>query len=119
MTERLTCVLCPIGCLIEAVRDGERLDVRGNECPKGVDFAVQEILHPKRNLSASVPVKGAASRMVSVRLSRPVPRDLIFPILAAIAVLRPEAPVRRGQVLIADVLGTGADVIATRSVLSS
>jgi CxxC motif-containing protein len=55
--------------------------------------------------------------MVSVRLSRPVPRDLIFPILDTIAGLRPEAPVRRGQVLIADVLGTGADVIATRTVL--
>jgi CxxC motif-containing protein len=116
MSERLTCVLCPIGCQIEADRRGDDLEVRGNECPKGVDFAVQEILHPMRNLSASVPLKGAASRMVSVRLSVPVPRDKIFPILALIAELRPEAPVRRGEVLIADVLDTGADVIATRTV---
>jgi CxxC motif-containing protein len=117
MTERLTCVLCPIGCAIEAVRRGDDLDVRGNECPEGVDFAVQEILHPKRNLSASVPLKGTPSRMVSVRLSAPVPRDIIYPVLAAIAALRPEAPVRRGQVLMANVLNTGADVIATRTVL--
>ena len=116
MTERLTCILCPIGCPIEAVRRGDDLEVHGNECPKGVDFAVQEILHPRRNLSASVPIKGSASRMVSVRLSAPVPRDKIYPILAAIAALRPEAPVRRGQVLIADVLNTGADVIATRTI---
>jgi CxxC motif-containing protein len=117
MSERLTCVLCPIGCQIEAVRRGDALDVSGQECPKGLDFAVQEILHPKRTLSASVPLRGSEARMVSVRLSAPVPRDMIFPILAAIAVLRPEAPLRRGQVLIADVLGTGADVIATRTVL--
>jgi CxxC motif-containing protein len=116
MTERLTCILCPIGCPIEAIRRGDDLEVHGNECPKGVDFAVQEILHPLRNLSASVPIKGTASRMVSVRLSAPVPRDKIYPILAAIAALRPEAPVRRGQVLIADVLNTGADVIATRTI---
>ncbi len=116
MIERLTCVLCPIGCPIDAVRQGGDLDVSGNECPKGVDFAVQEILHPKRNLSASVPLKGTVSRMVSVRLSSPVPRDMIFPVLIAIAALRPEAPVRRGQVLIADVLNTGADVIATRTI---
>jgi len=116
MNERLTCVLCPIGCQLEAVRRGGELEVSGQECPKGVDFAVQEILHPMRNLSASVPLRGTASRMVSVRLSAPVPRDKIYPILAAIAVLRPEAPVRRGQVLIADVLGSGADVIATRTV---
>jgi CxxC motif-containing protein len=117
MSERLTCVLCPIGCSIEAVRRGETLDVSGQECPKGRDFAVQEILHPMRNLSASVPLRGLDARMVSVRLSAAVPRDLIFPILAAIAVLRPAAPVRRGQVLLADVLGSGADVIATRTVL--
>ncbi|HSQ79307.1 MAG TPA: DUF1667 domain-containing protein [Candidatus Bathyarchaeia archaeon] len=36
--------------------------------------------------------------------------------LAEIAKLRPQAPVRRGQVLIANVLGSGADVIATRTV---
>jgi CxxC motif-containing protein len=42
---------------------------------------------------------------------------MLFPVLAEIAKLRPEAPVRRGQVLIADVLGTGADVIATRTVV--
>jgi len=54
--------------------------------------------------------------MISVRLSVPVPREMIFPILAEIGMLRPALPVRRGQVLIANVLGTGADVIATRTV---
>jgi CxxC motif-containing protein len=54
--------------------------------------------------------------MVSVRLSGPVPRDKIFPILIQIAKLRPEPPIRRGLVLIPNVLGTGTDVIATRTV---
>jgi len=116
--DRLTCVLCPVGCELEVRQDeaGE-IDVQGNQCDKGVPFAVEEILHPKRNLATSVPVRGTAAKMVSVRLSGPVPREKLFPILAEIARLRPEAPVRRGQVLIADVLGTGADVIATRTVV--
>lgn len=116
MSERLTCVLCPVGCRLEVVRRDGDLEVGGNECAKGVDFAVQEILHPMRNLAASVPLAGRSAGMVSVRLSAPVPRDLLFPILAEIARLRPAAPVHRGQVLIADVLATGADVIATRTV---
>jgi len=116
MTERLTCILCPQGCQLEADRRDDGLDVRGHQCPKGVDFAVREILHPVRNLSASVPIKGTASRMVSVRLSMPVPKEIIFPILAEISALRPEAPVRRGQILIANILDSGADVIATRTV---
>ena len=115
--DRLTCVLCPVGCELEVRKDeaGE-LEVRGTQCDKGVPFAVEEILHPRRNLATSVPIMGTVSKMVSVRLSGPVPREMIFPILAEIARLRPEAPISRGQVLIADVLGTGVDVIATRTV---
>ena len=115
--DRLTCVLCPVGCELEVRMDeaGE-LDLQGNQCDKGVPFAVEEILHPKRNLATSVPVRGTEAKMVSVRLSDRVPREMIFPVLAEIAKLRPEVPVRRGQVLITDVLGTGVDVIATRTV---
>ncbi len=116
--DRLTCVLCPVGCELEVVKDpAGGLEVAGNQCKKGVPFAVEEVLRPRRNLATSVPVKGTAAQMVSVRLSGPVPRETIFPILAVIAKLRPEAPVRRGQVLIAGVLGTGVDVVATRTVL--
>jgi CxxC motif-containing protein len=115
--DRLTCVLCPVGCELEISRgeDGE-LRVEGNQCDKGVSFAQEEVLRPKRNLATSVPVRGTESKMVSVRLSGAVPREMLFPILAEIAKLRPEAPVRRGQVLIVDVLGAGVDVIATRTV---
>jgi CxxC motif-containing protein len=118
VVDRLTCVLCPIGCELEvAIAASGELEVQGNQCEKGIPFAVEEILRPKRNLATSIPVKGTAARMVSVRLSGPVPREMIFPILAEIAKIRPEAPVRRGQVLIGNVLGTGADVIATRTVV--
>jgi len=115
--DRLTCVLCPVGCELEVWRDeaGE-LRIQGYQCDKGVPFAVEEVLRPKRNLATSVPVKGTEAKMVSVRLSGPVPREMVFPILAEISRLRPEAPVRRGEVLMADVLGTGVDVIATRTV---
>jgi CxxC motif-containing protein len=116
MVERLTCVLCPLGCELEVERVGDDLQVRGGQCEKGESFAAEEILQPKRNLATSVPLRGTVARMVSVRLTGPVPRDRIFPILAEISDLRPELPVRRGDILIRDVLGTGVDVIATRTV---
>jgi len=117
LVDRMTCVLCPVGCELEVGKDAAgELQVKGHQCDKGLPFAVEEVLHPMRNLATSVPIRGTAARMVSVRLSRPVPREMLFPILKEIAKLRPEAPVRRGQLLIADVLGTGADVIATRTV---
>jgi CxxC motif-containing protein len=114
--DRLTCILCPVGCELEVRRTERGLDIQGNQCEKGIDFATEEVLYPKRNLATSVPVRGSETLLVSVRLSDGVPREMIFPILREIATLRPEIPVRRGQVLIADVLGTGVDVIATRTV---
>jgi len=117
MTDRLTCLLCPIGCELEVEPEGDSVRVRGQQCDKGVDFAAEEILRPKRNLAASVPLAGTADRMVSVRLSDRVPREMLFPILREIAALRPAAPVRRGDVIIVNVLGTGVDVIATRTVV--
>lgn len=117
MTERLTCLLCPIGCEIEVEPEGDAVRVAGQQCDKGIDFAAEEVLRPKRNLATSVPVSGTEDRMVSVRLTDRVARDMIFPILEEIAKLRPAAPVRRGDVLIPNVLGTGVDVIATRTVV--
>lgn len=114
--DRLTCILCPVGCELEVRRTERGLDVQGNQCEKGIEFAIEEVLYPKRNLATSVPVRGSETRLVSVRLSDRVPREMIFPILREIACLRPEAPVRRGQVLVANVLGTGVDVIATRTI---
>ena len=126
MIDRLTCILCPVGCDLEVqvMRDGEeseeleeRVEVRGHQCDKGPVFAAGEVLRPLRNLATSVPAEGTEATMVSVRLNAAVPRERIFPILAEIARLRPALPVRRGDVLLPDVLGTGVDVIATRTVL--
>ena len=117
--DRMTCVLCPVGCELEVGKNATgKLQVKGNQCDKGIPFALEEALYPRRNLATSVPVRGTAAKMIPVRLSQPVPREMLFPILAEISKLRPETPVCRGQVLIADVLGTGADVIATRTVVA-
>jgi CxxC motif-containing protein len=117
MIDRLTCLLCPLGCELEVEHEGERIEVRGHQCDKGPGFAAEEVLRPKRNLAASIPLGGTLDRMVSVRLTDRVSRDMMFPILVEIAKLRPPAPVRRGDVLIRNVLGSGVDVIATRTVL--
>jgi len=104
-------------CSAEKEIDGCRIRIRGHQCDKGVDFAFDEVLHPKRNLATSVPLAGTADRMVSVRLSGRVPREMIFPILAEIAKLRPSLPVRRGDVLIPNVAGSGVEVLATRTMI--
>lgn len=119
MNDRMVCVLCPTGCDLEVEIEGGKARVSGQQCEKGVDFAVRESLAPMRNLATAVPARsspaGGPDRMVPVRLTAAIPRDSMFKVLAEIAKLRPGLPVRRGQVLMRDVLGTGADVIVTRT----
>ena len=55
---------------------------------------------------------------MSVRLSSPVPLHMIFPIMDEIRKVSVTAPVSIGDIIIRDVLSSGADVIATSSVLA-
>ena len=58
--KEITCIVCPIGCKILVRTDGilfELLD--GNKCKKGIDYARNEALEPRRMLTSSVLVKNA------------------------------------------------------------
>jgi len=116
MTEQLTCIMCPIGCELLVEKQDSHLSITGHKCDKGLEFAREEILDPQRNLATSIPIHGKDFKMLSIRLSKRVPRPKLFAILQEIATLRPTPPIKRGQVLIKNVLQTGADVIATRTV---
>lgn len=116
MRELLTCIMCPLGCELEVTQFGGDLQIDGNKCEKGVEFAQEEILNPKRNLATSVPILGQSFKMLSVRLSERVPRKLLFDILKEISQLKPIPPVKCGEILIENVFNTGVNVIATRTV---
>lgn len=118
MTRNLTCIICPNGCELAVETDaaGGVLAVTGHICPRGEAYARQEVTAPMRNLATSVAVQGGVLPLCSVRLTAPIPKQRIFEVTAAIHALRLTAPVAAGQVLLPDVLGLGADVIATRSV---
>ena len=120
MIETLTCIMCPVGCELEVEQKESGISIRGNQCDKGIEFAGEEVLDPQRNLATSVPIlNGKNFKMLSVRLNKRVPRPKLFDILHEISALKPVAPVYRGESLIKNVLNTGADVIATRTVLST
>ncbi len=116
MSEKILCVVCPLGCKLLVDIEGDSVSVEGNKCSKGVDFAHSEIVESKRNLATSIPIDGQVFSMLSVRLSRVIPLRLFSNVLSEIASLRPETPIHRGQVLIHNVSNTGVDVIATRTV---
>lgn len=117
MLKTYTCIICPVGCDITVrAEQSSILSIEGNCCPKGADYVEQELSNPRRNIATSVMVHNGDLPLVSVRLNRPIPKDQIFTVMAAIKNLSFEGPVRIGQVLSKDICGTGADLIATKNV---
>jgi CxxC motif-containing protein len=117
MTRELTCINCPMGCHLVATLDdrtGEVTAVQGNTCARGAAYARSECTHPTRMVTAAI-FMGKGELPLSVRTDRPIPKDRIFDCLKAIYAVRPQRPVALGQVILPNVLGTGADIIATRA----
>lgn len=108
----LTCIVCPLGCQIR-VDAGE---VTGFGCIRGKEWARQETECPTRTLTTTVRLVGGGLPLLPVRSQEPVPKARLADCLAAANRLRVQAPVRSGQVIAQDLAGTGARLIATRTV---
>lgn len=116
-TRQLTCISCPIGCLLAvSLENGVVREVTGNQCGRGVAYAGEECAHPTRMMTTTVRLRGAAVDAAPVKTSRPIPKDTVVACVRALKDIELDAPVTLGQLVLADVCGTGADVVATRSI---
>lgn len=112
----LVCIACPVGCRLRVFQEKGEIRVQGNQCEKGDTYGREELLAPRRVVTATVRLAGCPLRRLPVKTHRPLPREHIGELLAEAARLEVRAPVARGQVLLADFLGTGVDLVATRTV---
>ncbi|HPO28147.1 MAG TPA: DUF1667 domain-containing protein [Petrotogaceae bacterium] len=117
-TVEIVCVQCPMGCKLKIIMDEENKisDISGYTCERGKQYAVQEITDPKRIIPSSIKVVNGELPLVSVKTDRPVSKKLISEIMLIIKKSAVTAPVKVGQVLVKNILGTGADIVATRQV---
>lgn len=115
--KEMICICCPMGCRL-TVDDSDMNDIKvsGNTCPRGAKYGKDEIICPKRMVTSVVRVDGGDVAMVSVKTSDSVEKSKIFDALALLKGVTVKAPVKIGDVVVADVLGTGVDFIATKDV---
>ena len=111
------CIVCPNGCELEVeTRDGAAVAVRGATCKRGEEYALRELTDPRRTIASSVRVLGGELPLASVRLDAPIPKKEILRVMDEIARVTLTAPVMIGDIAIADVLGLGVNVVATKNV---
>jgi CxxC motif-containing protein len=111
------CVVCPIGCEIDVVHDGSRIiSLEGNKCEKSEEFVSQELVEPMRILTTTVRVEGARRLVMPVRTDKAVPKRLFPRIMKQLIRVKLQAPVNMLDVVMNDIAGTGANIIATRAI---
>lgn len=116
---KLTCIGCPMGCQMEVTLDGvEIIEIAGNTCLRGDAYARKEISNPTRIVTSSVRVLGSktGATTVSCKTRSDVPKASIFNCIKDIVDVCVQAPVHIGDVVKANVAGTGVDMVATKDV---
>jgi CxxC motif-containing protein len=110
------CIACPIGCHLTVEINGEgEVTVTGNRCPKGEAYGREEILSPKRVVTAVVRTDSKAFPYIPVRTDKSLPRALIPGLIRDLANQLVRLPAAREAVLIEDYRGSGVNVVLTRT----
>lgn len=117
----MTCIICPMGCAMEVEletsgNEKKVLSVKDNGCKRGDMYARKEFLNPTRTLTSTIAVEGGELPLVPVKSAGEVPKNLLLQCMEVVRRSKCKAPVKRGDVLIYDLLGTGVNIIACADV---
>jgi CxxC motif-containing protein len=111
MENKLICLSCPIGCHLTVRETSGELEIEGNRCPKGLDYAREEYYSPSRVVTATCHTTSQRIHRAPVRSDVRVPLDQIDGLLAAIYALNLHPPLRSGETVISDFNDTGVNVV--------
>jgi len=120
MEKEIICISCPIGCRLKVTYDEtnpspENIKVENNKCPRGKEYGIEEILSPKRVVTATASIESKIQPRIPVKTTAPINKDLIFPLLKDIYTLKLKPPIKIGDKIIKNYKETGIDIVATFS----
>lgn len=118
----LTCIICPMGCSMEVTVETDAsghkkvLSVKDNGCKRGEQYASKELQNPTRTLTTTIKVEGGVLPVVPVKTAGEVPKSSLLQCMEVVRRACCKAPVKRSDILLYDLLGTGINVIACADV---
>ncbi len=117
MKGQFTCVVCPTSCVVNAEWDEIELQNTDHaQCKLAWEYIRGEIFDPRRTVTSTVRVDGGDLPLVSVKTDPPVAKAKVFEVMQHLAHVTVTAPVNIGDVVAADVLGTGSNIVATKKI---
>lgn len=116
--KELICKICKIGCHIKYENKDNELIITGYRCERGHLNAHELIKQDSYVIKSRCLLTGASLKHLPVTTNKPVSPELVQDILDIIRATTVKAPIRKGQTIISNVMGSGIDVIAQRKVTS-
>lgn len=117
MKKDMICISCPMGCRISVNWDNEKdIIVSGNKCPRGVIYGREEVLSPRRVVTATININSTYLGRLPVMTTEPLPKGLIDNLLNKIYKMHLDIPIVRDDIILENIDNTGIDLIATRSI---
>ena len=113
--QTITCVTCPKGCKIDVWEEQGDLKMTGYSCKRGIKYATSEFYNPSRVLATTVRIIGATLPLLPVRSNEPIPKGKLFLVMDKISDFSIKAPIKMGEIVLPNVLNTGIDIVATRT----
>ena len=112
--KELVCIVCPKGCRLH-VDEENGFAVTGNSCPRGAEYGKNELQNPTRVLTSTVKISGALHSRCPVKTDRPVAKGKMFDVMRELAAIELQAPVAVGDIVLSDIAGPGANLIAAKT----
>jgi CxxC motif-containing protein len=116
MKHEYTCIVCPRGCRLQVEHVDDHIEVSGAGCRRGERFAREEVTDPRRNLTTTVQTTCEAVPRLPVRTDRPISKTLLLDASARLASVTVEPPVRRGEIIVRNIMGSGANVVVSADI---
>ena len=95
--------------------DLEKEQVSGNSCPRGKEYGIKELTAPTRMVTTTVAIEGAIHPRLPVKTASPIPKEKIMALMDAVSGIKIQSPVSVGTVIVENILDTGVDIVACRS----
>jgi CxxC motif-containing protein len=114
MEKKLICIVCPMGCRLTVTGSIDHLNVDGGVCRKGTEYARDELTHPVRMVCTTVRITGGIHPVIPVKTDKPIPDRYKLDVVKAVNGITLASPVKMGDVVLADLFGTGVNIVAER-----
>ncbi len=112
----VVCIVCPKGCRMKVTEENNDMKVSGNQCKRGLTYGVKEVTNPTRVITSTVKVNHPIHRRMPVVTKGAVPKGMMLDVMKEINLIELELPIMVGDMIIGDVLGTGINIVASRTI---